>query len=412
MKHNSFILRVESMILWAFLFLLPTQLGKHFFIPQSYISGVRIDYLAITIYLTDILVGILAILHIRLLIRRVKTKSFVLFLLFLAIQLLIPASPWITLYRFGKLLELWIIFVLFQQSHIRARSILSAFLAGAVFQIVLVILQLIGKQSVQGIFYFFGERAMNLSTPDIAKFTWQGIEFLRPYGTFSHPNSLGGFFLLLFVFISFTPAFDRFMMQKQGLLALLFFLIIFSFSKAAIFAFFFVQAVYALYWYRKTKCIVCIFPKLLLLLPFLIIAFIGGHDPVGIQKRLFLVVSSIHIILTHPVVGVGLGNYLYAQASIPSPFAPYFLQPVHNIFLLLLSETGIVGFLVFFNICIQWLMSEKITKTLILMIVAIALTGLFDHYWLTLQQNLLIMGVVFGLATNQFLNRSVKRIVK
>ena len=57
-------------------------------------------------------------------------------------------------------------------------------------------------------------------------------------------------------------------------------------------------------------------------------------------------------------------------------------------------------------------MSEKITKTLILMIVAIALTGLFDHYWLTLQQNLLIMGVVFGLATNQFLNRSVKRIVK
>ncbi len=46
---------IVPFILFLFFLLLPTQLGKHFFFPVSFIAGVRIDYLAPTLYTTDIL---------------------------------------------------------------------------------------------------------------------------------------------------------------------------------------------------------------------------------------------------------------------------------------------------------------------------------------------------------------------
>ena len=51
--------------MFLFLFLLPTQLGKHFFLPFSYILGVRVDYLAPTVYLTDIIILLLVVINYR-----------------------------------------------------------------------------------------------------------------------------------------------------------------------------------------------------------------------------------------------------------------------------------------------------------------------------------------------------------
>ncbi|MDP4011799.1 MAG: hypothetical protein Q8P72_06265, partial [Candidatus Roizmanbacteria bacterium] len=48
--------------IFLFIFFLPTQLGTFFFIPESYIDGIRIDYLAPAVYLTDILVIILIVI--------------------------------------------------------------------------------------------------------------------------------------------------------------------------------------------------------------------------------------------------------------------------------------------------------------------------------------------------------------
>ncbi len=47
---------MERLIVFALVFLLPTQLAYHFWPQSSYIYGLRVDYLAPAIYLTDVLI--------------------------------------------------------------------------------------------------------------------------------------------------------------------------------------------------------------------------------------------------------------------------------------------------------------------------------------------------------------------
>jgi hypothetical protein len=75
------------------------------------------------------------------------------------------------------------------------------------------------------------------------------------------------------------------------------------------------------------------------------------------------------------------------------------LQPVHNIFLLFLSQTGILltGFVGFVFYKIHAVYKKKISFMMFSYIFVVVITGMFDHYWLTLQQNFLVMGVVGGM---------------
>jgi hypothetical protein len=97
---------------------------------------------------------------------------------------------------------------------------------------------------------------------------------------------------------------------------------------------------------------------------------------------------------------VGLGNYLLAQNNFSSKFYLFFNQPVHNIFLLLMAELGILFFIILTFMVLLFFkrnVLKKILATYFLLITAIFLTGFFDHYWLTLAQNFFLMGVIFAL---------------
>jgi len=54
-------MQFSVLFFYLLILFLPTQLGRHFFFDFSFVSGIRIDYLAPTIYLTDILVLLLFI---------------------------------------------------------------------------------------------------------------------------------------------------------------------------------------------------------------------------------------------------------------------------------------------------------------------------------------------------------------
>jgi len=60
---------------FVFLFLLPTQLGKHWFFSFSYLSGVRSDYLAPTLYLTDVVIIFLAVINYKTIFNFLKQKK-------------------------------------------------------------------------------------------------------------------------------------------------------------------------------------------------------------------------------------------------------------------------------------------------------------------------------------------------
>lgn len=332
------------------------------------------------------------------------------FLLFLVVSLAfimniaVAPEPFMALYTIVKLYEIYIVYIIFSDKKDRnqggtvLKTAVYALLLGALFQSTLVTLQFINKGSLQGIFYYFGERFFTLSTPGITTASLNGQEILRPYGTFSHPNSLGGFYVLIYAFT--LALLDRGDKEKTVRLPLLIlgtvasFLIFLSFSKTAIGVFVMVTilSLCMQFFKRKDTCFPCLLSRALI--PFILglIFFQTKGDAYSIQKRLLLIQQTLVLFQKYPLLGVGFGNHLYFQAQFPTPYAAFFLQPVHNIFLLVLVQGGLVV-----TAFLGWISFQKINKKTFLAAVVVITTGLLDHYWLTLIQNMLLLGVVFGL---------------
>lgn len=389
-------MKLKEWLVYLLIFLLPTQLGKHFFLPFSYISGVRIDYLAPTLYLTDCIIFLLFFFTIKDF--KIKISKKILFIILLVIfNIVFSLSPWISLYKWIKILEVIGLFFILKIK-LQPKNILIVLLSSSVLQLLLVIYQISQQHALQGIAYLFGERYFTISTPGIAKVTLQGLEILRGYGIFSHPNSLAGFFLVLYTYILFEKKFNKTLVLKYSFLGISTLLILLSFSKVAIITFLLVTGFFVT---KNISCKFCAIGRMLILLVLSLLFITAQGDVDSLQKRLYLTQNAIQTILQYPFFGTGLGSYLQAQTQFSIPYSYLFFQPVHNIFLLLLAETGVILFgiiMYYLSIVIRYVYKNPPAMALIF---AILFTGFFDHYWLTLQQNLLLMPVVFGLLKNQ-----------
>ena len=75
-----------------------------------------------------------------------------------------------------------------------------------------------------------------------------------------------------------------------------------------------------------------------------------GSDAVG---RVLLWATAWDYFLHSPVMGVGWGNFVDLYGSDLTSLVPPGLYAVHNIYLQLLAETGLVGFVAFFYLVVQ-----------------------------------------------------------
>lgn len=133
----------------------------------------------------------------------------------------------------------------------------------------------------------------------------------------------------------------------------------------------------------------------------------------SVVQREVLIIASEKMVARSPLLGVGLGNFLPVLATIQKPLTlGVYLQPVHNIFLLIFAETGIVGLGIFLwfqaktynQLVISIRFSERqnyasrhFYTAFLVMLTSILILGLLDHYFLTLQQGQLLFAVVIGL---------------
>ncbi len=385
---------VSSFLFYILIFLLPTQLGKHFFFDFSYVSGVRVDYLAPTVYLTDLLAFGLILFNWQRVFSFFRQKKIVLFLCLLLINIMFSRSKPIALYTLIKLIEMMTVYVIFKKSLLKPLYLLWAFLAGGLVELTLSLTQFITKHSIQGIFYFLGERYLSLSTPGVAKTAFSGVEFLRPYGTFSHPNSMAGFYLLIYFFVLTNKKFWSYRPIKNALLLVATLLILISFSKVAIGVFVLLNLAYLWQHRSSFSCRLCFFSRLTTLVATGLVFLSAANDPLTIKKRMELVSQWVSLISYYWLTGVGMGSYV-SVADIGKNFSLDTLnQPVHNIFLLALAELGIPLSIATILLWKNWLID--FIRSNILIVLAIILTGIFDHYWLTLQQNQLLLGTVLG----------------
>lgn len=405
--------------------------------------------------------------------------KFVVLVLFLLIGILFSSSPMAGLWGLLKLLEfLFLGFYIAKQINIKKEwgKIIAIFSIGIVMESFLAIAQYLNHGSIGAVFYFFGERAFSSQTPGIANASLNGELVLRPYGTFSHPNVLAGYLVIGMILIisniihSTSLGFrlqgpdsrrQEYQMTKIKMAVFLLSLIlgtialILTMSRVAIVAWILI----IIFWsYKflirnlkfsinadligikskklnfknlfksgnlKMKIIFFVVIGVILTIIFLSpiryrFANINLYDE-SLTVRLMLTQSSLIMIKDHLIFGVGLNNFLINLPSYLLSWSNSFfqmIQPVHNIFLLVFAETGIVGFTFFSWFALSTIKRVKnqepriknknymIHDSLFTILVLIFILGFFDHYFLTLQQGQLLITFVFGVCWSQYMIES------
>ena len=334
-------------------------------------------------------------------------------------------------YGLIKFFELsFLAFYIYQNLKTLNRTIIFyCFSASLIFESLLSFLQYINQGSIGSLFYFLGERAYSFQTPGIANALINGQLVLRPYATFSHPNVLAGFLvitmLFLFIFLPKGSSAKIFLIFTLSLGTLSLFL---SLSRVSILAWFiclsflFCFSVYKKYKKGKSNIKKSIFAASALIVLSLLFIFQNSLliqrflstslSDESVVQREDLFRQAISMFEKNPVFGVGLNGF-YDNLN---PFSEkiFLIQPVHNIFMLTLSQLGIVGFLFLLGMLILGLVraidiKSKKRKYLICLFFSVCFLGMFDHYFLTLQQGQLLLTIFFAvILSDKTLGQSVK----
>lgn len=321
-------------------------------------------------------------------------------------------NPFITCIKWCKVFEYILFFLLIYKTKPSIKIAVYCLMIAACYSSIIGLTQFLLQHTIGGPLWFLGERTFDNGTPGIAQVNWcwfskhTCIELLRPYATFSHPNVLGGFLATT------VPLFLwQFQKEKQHLLrsviigsillgvATLFL----TFSRSA-----WIVGITALYgallllptkkpWVLRIGGFFALCGILFFLFPYIQTL---TKESESVFIRMDLINAAVTLFTKHPLTGVGLGMFLPSLPDILNIRDLYFLQPVHNIYLLLISETGILGSIMFFTSAFYYIRTIKKQKQIaIIMLPSLALLclGLVDHYPISVQQGQLLTVILLAL---------------
>ena len=225
--------------------------------------------------------------------------------------------------------------------------------------------------------------------------------YLRGYGTFPHPNVFGGWLMFnMFLGWFLYDGMDRKRDYSIVLMFLSSLVMVLTFSRIG-------YLVTGLIWLvflgnifvrintkKQRRSIKTERTKefgMVGLVSERVLNLVGGGDS-SWSERLDLMRESILVIKSNLLLGTGIGRFVSSMGSVPrSSSGILILQPVHNVFLLLISELGLVGFGLFSTLLYFFLKNRKFTVRLITVLVCLVIWGMFDHYWVSLGQGITLL---------------------
>lgn len=405
---------LKKRLLYLLIILIPLQLARHFFADFAKVAGIFVDYFIPTFYLTDIVVLTLIILSVndKKLSFNKATAAFIGYLILNS--LFIAGNQGIALVRVIKLTEFAVLFLVLTKIKPKHSTVIKAFSIAVIYSSILAIWQFISHKSIGGWWWFLGERTFYESTPGIALANISGRLFLRPYATFPHPNVLGGFLALTIPLIfrelwndKVRGVIKTILLPAATIVGLI--SLILTFSRAALLIFTLFSLLLIMINNEKFRKFLAGIRRGYFWI-FILFFVLSITAPVVISEnyqlkngslyeRNELVRAALTNFLAHPIWGTGLNNSVSLQYKfLPKSFGLFVLQPVHNIYLLILTELGSAGFV--FLLYFLYKFFEKINETNIeryLPFFMILLLGFYDHYLFTLQQGLMILTVFTSL---------------
>ncbi|QQR55108.1 hypothetical protein IPG41_00830 [Candidatus Peregrinibacteria bacterium] len=295
------------------------------------------------------------------------------------------------------LLELLLIYFLIVNKVIKVNTIFRILTISLSLQAVLALLQFFLGHSMG--LNFLGEPVLSSATAHLAKINFSTWEFFRSYGTFAHPNILGGFLALSILgTLLYPPKSQKITVLLLGLQILG---LITSFSRSALFS-----LTLALFFlgYRAVPFLKEKRHRIFTYSAFFLIALEVGilliHSPLlsdnAWYERMEGFKRAAELFYAHPLgVGWSLETLFLDENSIQE-WMPWDYQPTHNILLLLLVEIGVLGLFAFLLLLFK--LTQKLFKQknnlgtkhetskknfFLSMGLLMFCTGLLDHYWLT-----------------------------
>jgi len=405
-KTKSVVLSIILCILITLPLNLTYQLPAHvlFFNTDPYVSGIYTNYLVPTLSVLDI--GLVLLItsyvyeygwkHIQ-----VVLHKYIFYLVPLALFLLLQSVFRLDLNSLvnGGRLILGVISLLFLIDYFKTQKhsnlykyILWISLCSVLLQGVLGTLQFLGGASLG--LSMLGESQVVSGMQGSSFVTLNSEVFLRAYGTFPHPNVLGGYFVMNVLLGIFLFSKSKGFYKKLSILLIILssIFVTLTFSRIAILLV--LGIVFVTLVYRLIKGRVFSFTPLLLVERFT--NLMSGNDA-SWADRINLMKSGFSVMKNNLMVGTGLGNFTKGMENmIPSTVNGVLLiQPVHNVVLLMIAELGIIGSLLYVLLLGKILISNvsKMNWFKWLVIISLVVIGSFDHYLFSLPQGMIIGGV-------------------
>ncbi|NCP17367.1 hypothetical protein COU24_03660 [Candidatus Kuenenbacteria bacterium CG10_big_fil_rev_8_21_14_0_10_39_14] len=415
--------KLPEYLFYLFVFLLPWQ--TRWIFHDSFYQGEVFEYWRMSLYSFDIILIILLLYYLIAELKNLTVKKLRIFNIALLSYCLIVllsviwADEKLIAWYWGVRMFLGCgLFYLIQKIDFsRLRLAIVVVIAGAI-QGLLGIWQFLNQNVWQSKWLgMAGQSARDLGA-SVVEF---GLErWLRAYGSWPHPNIYGAFLVLSFIGVIYlvTKIKDKyhqlFLVFSSSFIALG---ILFSYSRAAWLGFGLVF-IAGIIWLCKTvkdEWLKKFIKWLWLYLFLLLVLFTLATWPI-VKTRLHLgetarleTTSNMEraagyrvakeIIKDNFLLGVGVGNYANELKERYPDEKVWYIQPVHNIPLIIFGELGIIGFLIviLLNCYIVKLLFKKRDWSYLSLLFIVYCLLFFDHFWWTLSSGLYVLWLVMGL---------------
>ncbi len=428
---NNALLKLERYLFYFFLFAIPFQTRKILYHPGWLFN----EWQGVFIYGTDLLLAVLFIFWMfDFKIKFSKTDYFlVAFVIISGISIKNSSAMYLSFYSLLKLIE-FVIFYFYIKNYALQKfdrlGLLLALICGGLFQSVIAIVQFFRQEDLG--LRLLGESVLNLDTRGIASFiSSSGEKIIRSYGTAPHPNVLAGYLLLaIFAFYAVYAGFHKKFASSvvhipaSMIYGLILFGFFFTFSRAiiGIWGVLFIIGTALIFKYKKEH--LKALQELLIMTAIFSFIFLAVYWP-AVSSRLTLNANdealTMRVFYNNEslrsgtnIFGVGTGNFVNWLIEKNPNLPPWLYQPVHNIYLLVYSETGILGIgalILFIVFLFRDFLKGAFFRSgggyaILFPFVAVLLVGLSDHFLWTLQEGRLIFWLSAGLLTPLLKTRS------
>jgi len=386
-----------------------------------------------------------------------ETLFILLFLLWCVVSIAWSIYKPFAIYRSLTLLEIltffYIVYLVIKADSSFLRYYLYFILFSGTLQSLLCIAQFILGHSLG--LSIIGESFVSHGTPGVAKIIIDGVKHIRAYGTFPHPNILAGF-LVIPIFIIVGKLFDNFrtkvihennigshsskskaegsisfpretrLLSKFNILFFILLLInaiglLLTFSRSAILGLSLGLVIFIFHVNHKNNIKKIVLTLLLLLImgSFPAINFIHKHSSLlsiqSLAERDLYNNVSHETINKNLVHGVGIGQFVINEYMFYPNMDGWQYQPEHNSYLLIFSELGAIGFVLFSLMLISLTSSIKKGSLLTLLsfyciIISFCFILFFDHYFWDIKIGTMIFAMGITLIKIESVPSAIKYI--